>query len=158
MADPATTARVTPLGIPLKDGHSTKIAFEDDPDISFWEKTVSPPGIDGGDPIDFSSMHNLVYTTFTSRALVTLTECTTTVFYDPDMYDEALNLVNVEGSITIHFPDLSTLDFWGYMRSFIPDALEEGSPAEATIVIQPTNWDPVNNVEASPVMTEVAGT
>ncbi len=158
MAAPATTSRSTPLGIPLKDGYSTKIAFAIDPDISFWEKTVTPPGMDGGDEIEFTTMHNSTYRTFQPRALVTLTECSVTCLYDPDAYDEILNMMNVPNSITVHFPDASTLDFFGYLKTFELGDNEEGSPPEATLTVVPTNWDPVNNVEASPVMTEVEGT
>jgi hypothetical protein len=158
MAAPATTARSTPLGIPLGDGYSTKIAFALDPDISFWEKTVAPGGWDGGDAIEATTMHNATYRTFRSRSLVTLNESSTTVAYDPDVYDEILAIINVEGSITVHFPDGSTLDFFGYLRTFEPSDNEEGTQPEATITIQPTNWDPANNVEQGPVLTEVSGT
>ena len=74
MAAPAITARTTPAGIMLKDGYSTKIAFAADPDVSFWEKTVKPPGIDGGDGIEQTTMHNSAYRTMRSRSLKTLTE------------------------------------------------------------------------------------
>ena len=158
MAAPETTARSTPLGIMLDDGYSTKIAFAADPDVSFWEKDVQPPGLDGGDAIETTTMHNTTYRTFSARSLATLTEMSSTVAYDPDLYDEALALINVEGSISVHFPDLSTLDFFGYLKSFAPSALEEGSQPVATITIVPTNYDTANAVEASPVMTEVSGT
>ncbi len=155
MAAPATTARSTPLGIPLGDGYSTKIAFAADADVSFWEKTVGPPGLDGGDAIETTTMHNSTYRTFGARSLITLSESSTTVAYDPDLYDEAIALINVEGAITVHFPDGSTLDFFGFLRTFEPGDNEEGTQPEATLTIQPTNWDPANNVEAAPVMTEV---
>ena len=158
MATPATTTRSTPLGIPMKDGFSTRIAFESDPDISFWEKTIQPPGVDGGDAIDTTTMHNVDYRTFRSRALTTLTEMTLTVAYYPDVYDEIQNIINEENDITVHFPDGSTLDFFGFLRLFEPQDHEEGSQPEASVTIQPTNWDPANNVEAGFVMTEIAGT
>lgn len=158
MAAPSSTARVAPDGIPLEDGFSTKIAFEHDPNISFWEKTVKPPGLDGGDAIDITTMHNTTWRTFAARDLKTLTEMSTTVAYDPDVYDEILAIINLEGSITVTFPDGSTLDFFGYLRTFEPNDVSEGSQPEATITIQPTNYDPTNDVEAAPVMTEVSGT
>ena len=104
MAAPATTASSTPAGIHLSDGYSTKIAFERDPDVSFWEKTVAPPGLDGGDPIETTTMHNATFRTMRPRALYTLSEMTTTVAYDPNVYNNITdNLLNQEGSITIHF-------------------------------------------------------
>lgn len=158
MAAPATTARATPDGRYLKDGYQTLIAPAADPDVAFWEKTVTPPGMDGGDAIDNTTMHNETWRTMRSRALVTLTDMTLTVAYDPDIYDEALALLNVETSWTVHFPDGSTLDFYGFLRLFEPQDMSEGEQPEANITISPTNFDVTNNVEAGPVMTEVAGT
>lgn len=158
MAAPATTARQTPAGIKLDDGYSTKIAFERDPDVSFWEKTVQPPGIDGGDAIDTTTMHNAAWRTMAARALKTLTECSVVAAYDPNVYNNILNLINAEGSITIHFPDASKLDFYGYLKTFEPSENTEGEQPEATITIVPTNYDPANDTEASPVLTSVAGT
>ena len=158
MAAPATTARSTPWGIALSDGYSTKIAFAADPDISFWEKTVGPPSLDGGDAIETTTMHNAAYRTLSSRALITLGESSVTVAYDPDLYDEVLGIINVNTAITVHFPDGSPLDFWGFLRTFEPGENAEGEQPEATITIQPTNYDPNNTVEAGPVLTEVAGT
>lgn len=159
MAAPVTTTRQAPAGIKLRDGFSTKIAFENDPDVSFWEKTVQPPGIDGEDEIDITDMHNVAVRTRAARSLYTLTPVNTTVAYDPNVYNNIMSLVNSEGSITIHFPDGSTLDFFGYLKSFTPSENSEGEEPEADIVIVPTNTDPDNNyVEAVPVLTEVSGT
>jgi len=158
MAAPTLTARVAPLGIALADGYSTKIAFAADSDISFWEKSVSPPSLDGGDTIEVSTMHNSVYRTFAARALITLGESSITAAYDPDAYDEIIGIINVNTSVTVHFPDGSTLTFWGYLRTFEPGDNTEGEQPEATITIQPTNVDPSSGHEHGPVMVEVAGT
>lgn len=159
MAAPATTARTEPTGIKLENGYKTTIAFSNDPDVNFWEKTVQPPGWDGGDAIDTTTMHNDNLRTMAARALATLTESSLTVAYDPVVYNNIYdNLLNNNGSITVHFPDGSTLDFYGYLRTFEPQEMEEGAQPEANITIQPTNLDPANNVEEAPVMTEVAGT
>jgi len=158
MANPSTTARSSPGGIPLHDGYSCLIAFSRDADVSFWEKTVQPPGYDGGDKIDFTTMHNDSWRTFAPRALITLTDSPITVLYDPNFYSQILSLINMEGSVTVHFPDGSTLDFWGFLKSFEPSPLVEGEPPEATVNIVCTNWDPTNNVEAGPVFTNVSGT
>jgi len=159
MTAPASTTRSTPSGKYLDDGYSTKIAFARDADVEFWEKTVKPPGYDGGDAIDTTTMHNVTYRTFAARALKTLTESSLNVAYDPAVYTSILNnLINQEGSITVHFPDGSKLDFYGYLRTFEPADNAEGEFPEATINITPTNWDPVNDVEAAPVLTSVSGT
>lgn len=145
-----TTARGTPAGTMLEDGHPTLIAFAANPTVAFWEKTVQPPGMDGGDAIDQTTMHNETYRTFASRALATMTEMTVTASYDPALYEDILDLINVEGSITIHFSDGSTVDFFGYLRVFAPQEMSEGIQPEAQVTIQPTNRDPVTQVETPP--------
>ncbi len=151
-------SRPTPDGIQLDDGFSTKINIAHDPDISFWEKSVTPPGLDGGDAIDMTTMHNVAHRTFSPRALTTLTEMTTTALYDPDVYDEVLAIINNPTTITVFFPDGSTLAFYGYLRLFEAAELVEGTPPECTVTIHPTNRDPADGTEQGWVMDEVAGT
>lgn len=161
MAAPVATGRINPSSageIPLDDGFSTQISFQNDPNVAFWEKSVQPPGLDGGDAIDTTTMLNTAWRTLRARQLVTLTEIAVVASYDPVVYSQILALVNVEGSVTIIFPDDSTLAFFGYLRVFTPGEHVEGTPPECNITIQPTNWDPVNNVEAAPVLSETAGT
>lgn len=158
MAAPATTARVDPVGIPLAEGASTTYAFERDPDVSLWEISTKPPGLDNGEGIDQTTQHNDTYRVTRPRLLVTLSPITFKFAYDPAVYTQILALVGQEGSITQHFPDGSTLDFWGYLKSAEFDELTRGTRPEGTATIVPTNWDPNNNVEAGPVLTSVAGT
>lgn len=162
MAAPTTTVRSAPPGKRLEDGYSSKIAFNRDPDANFWESLgggVGSPGIDGGDEIDISTMHNTVWRTFVARTLKTLTEFSVTALLDPIFYTECVNnLINQEGSITRHFPDGSKVDFYGFLKSIEFDDFVEGEPPTVTLNIVPTNYDPVNRVEAGPVVTEVAGT
>ncbi len=158
MTVPATTPRVESSGLRQLGGFSTQIAFEADPNVAFWEKEVQPPGFDGGDKIDTTTMFNTLYRTAAARTLIEVTDGSALAAYDPLVLTEILSLINVEGSITIHFPDLSTLDFFGFLKSFVPQALVPGTQPEADIVVVITNYDPVNNVEQGPVMTEVAGT
>ena len=157
MAAPSATVRQTPTGRKLKDGHSTKITFARVPAISFWEKSVKAPGIDGGDSVPQTTMHNVTWRTFAPRQLRTLTEVTTTVAYDPALYDSILSLVNIEDTITVRFPDGSTLAFFGYLKQFEPAELVEGTQPEATVTIVPTNMDS-SGTEQAPVLTSVEGT
>lgn len=138
-------ARGVPVGVKLRDGFSTLIAFTADPDVSFWEKTVKPPGVDGGDAIEVTTMHNEVWRPFAARLLKTLTEASVTAAYDPQVYDQIVALCNVNNLITVHFPDGSELDFWGYLRTFEPGDNTEGEFPEATINITPTNEDNSGN-------------
>jgi hypothetical protein len=158
MAAPAVTARVTPPGIMLDDGFPTVIAFAADPDINLWEVSVKPPGIDGGDAIDNTTMHNATWRTRRARALKTLTDSTFTAGYDPNVFGAILALINVEGAITLHWPDGGTYSFFGFLQKFEPNEVKEGEMPTAQVTIVPTNWDPVNHVEAGPLSVDVAGT
>ncbi len=160
MVAPPTTTRVDPtsFGILLADGYQTTIAFQLDPDIELWEKTVQPSGFDGGDMIDQTTMFNAAFRTAAFRSLVTVTATSGVCAYDPDVYDQIKAILNLNGGVTVTFPDGSTLDLWGGLRLFEPQSLEEGSQPEANVTIEVTNFDPVNKVEAGPVMTEVSGT
>ena len=142
----------------MDDGYRTLVAFNADPDISFWEKTVTPPGLDGGDAVDTTTMHNDRWRGKGPRYLIEMTEFSMTAAYDPDIYNQILNLINVETTVTVHFPDGSTLAFYGYLRAFEPDSIEEGTQPEATITVVPTNQDPTTGSEEAPVLTSVAGT
>ncbi len=158
MAAPVPSTRQTPVGIKLKDGYSSLVTFATDPDVSLWEKRITPPGIDGGEAIEQTTMHNTAWRTFAPRGLKTLTEFTFTAAYDPDAINQLYALVNVETTVTVRFPDGSTLAFYGYLQKMEPEELTEGEQPELTVTVTPTNFDHVNKVEAAPVLTSVAGT
>lgn len=147
-----TTPRTTPTGPYLEDGYQVLIAPAANPAIQFWEKTVTPPGIVGGDIIDITTQHNADWRTGAPRSLRTLSPITLSVSYNPAVYDNILDILNSNGWWTITFPDGSTLDFVGALTQFTPGALAEGSPPEATITISPTNQ--INGSEEAPVYTE----
>ncbi len=155
---PTPTVRSAPAGLKLEDGFSTKITVALDPDISFWEKTVKPSGFDGGDAIETTTMHNVKLRTMAPRQLKTLTQMTCTAAYDPDIYNQIYVIINRKTTITVRFPDGSTLAFFGYVKSFEPNDLSEGNFPEATVTIVPTNVDPTTGAEADPVLTSVSGT
>ena len=165
MTAPATDiATHDPDGIHLDDGYQTLISFEVNPAASFWEKTVKPPGMDGGDPIDTTTMHNETWRTMAPRQLTSMTDLNLTVAYDPVLYDarteagSILNLLNQKTTINVVFPDGSVLAFYGFLRSFDPTPLEEGSQPEATIVGTVTNQDPSTGAEEDPVLVNAPGT
>ncbi|GIW60121.1 MAG: hypothetical protein KatS3mg087_1187 [Patescibacteria group bacterium] len=149
----ATTARTAPTGKRLSDGFSTKIAFAADPDVTFWEISVTPPGWDGGDKIDDTTMFNTAYRTFAPRKLIEGTDISAVVAYDPKVINEILALINVNGWITVHFPNGDTLDFVGYLKSFVPSELSEGERPTADITIVVTNRLDTG-VETAPVFTD----
>ena len=164
MAAPEATVRGTPGGKKLQDGFSTLITLALDATIEFWEKSGPPPGIEGGDPIDQTTMHNEVWKTWQPRALKTLEPFTVTVAYDPICYggdaadESVLEAINRNDTITVTFPDGTTLAFFGYLQNFLPQDHVEGEQPEAQVTLVPTNYDPVNDVEAGPVMVNITGT
>ena len=149
-----TTSRLPPTGTMLVSGYPTKIAFAADPSIALWERTVTPPGIDGGDGIDTTTMHNATWRTMAARSLKTLTNSSMTCGYDPAVYTSILALINVETEVTVEFPDGSTLDFYGFLKNFTPNEHSEGSLPEATVEIVPTNRIPGSTTESAPVFTD----
>lgn len=161
---PVSTTRQTPAGIRLPTGFSTKLAFNRDADASFWESLeggVGIPGVDGGDPIDISTMHQVAWRVMTARVLKTLTPFTVVAGFDPKIYgvsDMRENLVNQNGSVTSHFPDGSKLDYFAFLRGWDSPSNSESNMPVITLNVVPTNYDNVTRTEASPVLTEVTGT
>lgn len=158
MGVPVTTVRVDPVGRRLEDGYRSLITFAADPNVSLWERTVKPPGIDGGDSIDTSTMHNDVWRTKASRALKELTDAGMECGYDPVVYDQIVALCNVETSITILFSNNDTLAFFGYLKSADTNDLAEGEFPTLTCVVVCTNTDPADGSEAGPNYITAAGT
>lgn len=148
------TTRQTPVGAFLEDGYQSLITFAADPDVSLWEKSVTPGGIDGGDKIPTTTQHNSAWRTYAARQLKEMTDGGITCAYDVQVYTQIIALVNVETLITVTFPDGSTMDAYGYLKSFVPGALEEGSPPEAEVVVVFTNRHPTTRVETAPAVVD----
>ncbi|MEM3120686.1 MAG: hypothetical protein QXZ57_07210 [Nitrososphaerota archaeon] len=158
-AAPTPSAIGTPAGIHLRDGYSSKIVFAALNTASFWEKTVQPSALDGGEPIDQTTMRNTTWTTKAPQSLKDMGPVQVVCAYDPDYWNQIdTELINVPTTITIQYPDGSTLALYGYLKSAAPNPLQRGQQPEITLVIVPTNWDHVNKVEAGPVLTSVSGT
>lgn len=158
MTAPAPSTRVTPNGRRLGDGYQTLVTLAADTAIDLWEKSVKPPGVQGEDALDTSNQHNVRWRTKSPRRLITLTDFTFTAFYDPGVYVSILDVINVRTTVTVLFPDGSTLAFYGFLKSFEPDNLEDGTQPTATVTIVPTNQDPTTCSEEGPVYTAGTGT
>jgi hypothetical protein len=151
---PAPTPAVTPhapAGIKMEEGHPTIVTISANTTVSFWEVSVKPPGIDGGDAIDTSTMQNLAWRTFAARVLKTLTEASVTAQYNVAGIQQILAITNQPATVTIHFPGGAKMAFYGYLRTWDPADINEGDPPTSTIAIQPTNRDPVDGSEQAPV-------
>lgn len=134
----------------LRDGLSTTVSFSLNPNVTLWETSVTPPGLDGGGPNDTTSMRNSTWRTRQPKKLKTLTAFTFTAQYDPVVYDQFLAMLNVNQQITVKFPDGDKYTMWGWVNSLAPNAITEGSPPTITVGIEPSNQDNSYN-EVGPV-------
>jgi hypothetical protein len=136
----------------MDDGFSTTIEFSAGASsgILLYEKSLTPPGVDGGGEIDITTMLNTAYRTRSPKALITLAECTFEAAYDAAVYPQILAMVNVNQSIVITFPDATTLTFWGWLDKFIVNEHNEGEQPTATVTIVPSNVNG-SGVETAPV-------
>ena len=157
MAAPTPTARGTPAGIPLRDGFATFITFADSDTIGLWELETTPPGKDGGDPIDTTTFHNVSRRTKYPRSLIEDTEGSFNCAYDPNVETAIEANVNVNQEITVTFNDGSTKAFWGFLKAFNPQSHVEGEMPQASVEFVCTNMDD-SFAEQAPVVASVVGT
>ncbi len=158
MADPVITDRTTPTGAMLEDGHASFYAFEEDPDIDLWEVEVTPPGKEGGDKIDVTTMHNTARRTYAPRTLVEGTDGSFTCGYDPACSSQIDAIINKPMSITCHYPNGDAEAFFGYLKTFQPQGMSIGGFPTANVTIVQTNRDPVSKAEAGTTYRAASGT
>jgi hypothetical protein len=158
MTAPVATNRTTPSGKFFKDGYRTLITFAANASIQLWEKSVKPPGLDGGEAIDVTTMHNIEWRTKAFQTLKELTESTMTVGYKGTAYAQVKALINVETTVTITFPNGSKIAFFGGLRSFEAGDQSIGEMPEGTVTITPTMRDLTTGIEESFVYTAASGT
>jgi hypothetical protein len=153
MAAPVATARVTPTAKKPADGFKALLTIALAPNFEFWESSITPPGYDGGDPVDTTTMHNNTVRTKAPRDLIDMTDMTSTGLFNASIYTTIRAIINKPTTITIAWPDLSTLAFYGFVRVFAPGDLTEGGRMEGTITVTVTNQDPTTGAEELPVYT-----
>ena len=158
MAAPTVSDRELPNGIKLEDGFASFVTFAAAKDFCLFEKSITPPGIQGGELIDTTTMFNSVWRTFRPRSLKTMTNVKFSALYDPNFYVQALAIINVVTSVTVQFSDGSKLAVWGALLNITPGAMEEGACPMCDVEVGVTNEDPVARTEEPPVFDNVAGT
>lgn len=159
MAAPVATVRQSPNGIIVPDGYKSLITFARLPDAPFWEKSLTTGGLEGGDEIDISTMHNSKTKTARARKLYKPKKITVKAGYDAKFKNVVRStLINVETTITETEPDGSTYAYFGYLQDVEFGEKTEGGFPEVTLTIIQTNYDPANHVEAEAVFVEVVGT
>jgi hypothetical protein len=158
MSAPAATVRQAPTGIWLDSGHSTKITLANNPSISFWEKTVTPPGFDAGDAIDTTNMHNVRYVSKAPQPLIDMTDISGTCSYDPGVLTQIEAIMGIHTTVTVTHPDGTTWAQYGFLKSFTPQENSRNNQPMANYTIVITNYDRTGHVTAGPTVVSVAGT
>ena len=139
----------------INDGFSTTITFgATQSGVSITtvlkEKTVTPPSVEGGGENDTTTMRNTAWRTRQPKSLLTLGEASFTAAYDAAVYDEIVDLTNVNQEITVTFPAGDTLVFWGWIDGFVPNEISEGEQPTAECRIICSNQND-SGVETAPV-------
>lgn len=131
----------------LDDGFKTLISLGG---TNLWEKSVTPPAMEGGGEVDTTTMRNTNWRTKNPKKLKTMGESSFTAAYDPAAYNTLLAQVNVNQLITVTFPNNATLRFWGWLDSFAPGELVEGEQPTADCTIICSNQN-ASGVEVAPL-------
>jgi hypothetical protein len=120
-------------------------------------KTLTPPAMQNGDAIDVTSQDNATFKTKALQALIDYGEISGTCSWDPVVYHDGdlRDLLGVNASMTITFPDGSTLQFWGGLVTFEPGEFSIGEEPVADFTIVPTLRN-ASGVETAPVYTAPA--
>ena len=134
----------------MVDGQGAAISFAADTDVLFYEKSVTPPSIEGGGEINITNHANAGYRTKAAKTLKEMGPTSLTVQYDPAVLPEIAALVNVNTVITLTFPDDQTWTFPGFMNSFVPGPLVDGEEPTAEITIVASNQTSL--AEVTPVL------
>lgn len=158
MGVPIHTVRQAPTGVRIPDGFVTKLCFHSQPALGVWEKQVKPPGFDGGEMIDISTMFNTLYHTMYPRALIKVDEISSVCGYDPDAIAQLIALINYPDSVSIFYPDNTSYDIFACLRRVEFSEHQEGEFPTATLTIAPMMYDANAHVEAAGVLTAAVGT
>lgn len=128
----------------MDDGFSTIIELLTT-GVTLYEKTVTPPGVDGGGEVDTTTMRNTTWRTRWPKKLKTLSEASVTAAYDPADFDTLNDAINVNQQIKVTFPDDGgtrvTVTFWGWLNTFTPGENTEGEQPTAEFSFIPSNQD-----------------
>lgn len=139
----------------IKDGFGIQVAFAGhnfsltiDPD------SITPPGLEGGDPIDTSTQSNVKFRTKHPKSLIEVTNPRFRAFYDPAALSAIHAAINDNVAITFTYPNTGagTLVVQGFLKTFNPSEFKEGEPPTAECEIEITNENS-DGEETDPVYT-----
>lgn len=119
----------------LSDGFSTIVTFGLNATVEFLEKEVQPIGFDGGGANEQTTMRNVRFRTFLPKRLITITEQTIKVSYDPKVMAEIVGMLQANQQIITTHADGSTWTWYGWLDAFKPDSVKEGQQPEASVTL-----------------------
>jgi hypothetical protein len=114
--------------------------------------TLTPPGWDGGDPIDITNLSNVKYKTKMAPILIEIGDMSFSAELNPATIGSAP--INQEGVIVITIPSWGTWTLHGHLKSIKSDELKMGERATCTGEICITNTG-ISGSGASRVVTEI---
>ena len=101
-------------------------------------KIVAPP-IEGGDPIDITTLENTAWRTKVLKQLKDLGECSFTGIWDPAKHISAP--VNENGPVVFTGPDGDSITFQGGLTTFESGDIVEGEYPECSGTLVATNFN-----------------
>jgi len=121
------------------------------------EVSITPPSTQGGGALEVTTHRNSAWRTKAPKVLKDLGEMTFSAIYDPaEINTTGITKLNVNQSITVTFPDTSTLVFYGFVDSFSTGELVPGELPTCEVTIIVTNQDGAGTTggsETAPVYT-----
>lgn len=135
----------------LKDGHSTIITLGTTGAVKFYEKTVKPPGLQGGGGNSATTMRNTRWRTQFPKKLLTATEIDITASYDVEVFDDIPPELQKNQLITVTFENGDKVKFYGWLEEFVPNEHKEGEQPTANVKILVSNIHSTTGVETGPV-------
>lgn len=156
MAAPALVSAANPLGNKMPDGWKFRITFGLMTTFSVWATEISPPAVEGGPALPYTTFLNSSFMTKRPQYLWEIEAFSFTGMYDPDYWKDTMYkvLVNRETNFTILWPTSSTWTAYGYVRRLAPQRAAKGTQPLMDVTVEVTNWDYINKTEAGPVYVD----
>ena len=138
---------------PIRDGYATLITIAAAPAVKLYERETTPPMLDGGGPIESTSMRNVSVRTKDPKTLVGHGDIVATVMYATEAYFAIAQIINTPTTISVQWPDGAIAQFDGYVDKFAPSGHSEGNLPTAVITMVVTNRHPTTGNETVPSFT-----
>ncbi len=89
--------------------------------------TLSGMGLDGGEPIDCTTLSNSEVRTSLPQTLYSIPNLSFTATFEPTEFDLLVSEINENKALTLDYDGTGQIVFWGYLKSFTP---EQGAVGE----------------------------